>query len=159
MANAQKQEIKTEYLNGKSIRKLSAEFGVPRSTIELWVRKEGWTAQREVKTYKAAVRIQPDKAVKATKASLNALIGAEQEVANLLLKCIQEKAEQGGLNASEVRSYFASLESYQKVMHIKSAEDLKEQEARIRNLEKQLEVDQVQSVEVVLSNDVKDYSN
>lgn len=135
-------KIKTEYITtGTSYRKLAEKYGVGASTLFARASKEQWVEERERHKNKTIAK------------TLNA-IGSQQAqraarlqtVADKLLCKIEDAVDD--LNMAELfmdkqalRQITGALKDLKDVQMIRSDADLREQEARIRNLQKQAERD------------------
>ena len=133
-------KIKTEYITtDTSYRKLAQKYGVGLQTICNRSKAEGWIEQREQHENKTVTK------------TLNAISNAQanraarlQGVADKLLCKIEDAVDD--LNMAELfmdkqalRQITGALKDLKDVQMIRSEADMREQEARIRNLQKQAE--------------------
>jgi uncharacterized protein YjcR len=135
--------IKTEYITDESTsyRKLAEKYGVSYTSIGERARKEGWAKERErflnktlSKTLNAIGKKQARQASRV------------QMVAEKLLSKIEAAVDD--LNMAELftdrtalKQITGALKDIKDIQMIKSDADLREQEARIKNLERQAEAD------------------
>ena len=135
--------IKTEYITDESTsyRKLAEKYGVSYTSIGEKARKEGWAKERErflnktlSKTLSAISKKQARQASRL------------QMVADKLLAKIEEAVDDLSMHElfmdrAALRQITGALKDIKEVQMVKSEADLREQEARIRNLERQAESD------------------
>lgn len=125
--------IRAEYIaGGTSYRKLAEKYGISRRTIEDKAKQEQWVKQKQAvcgktvaKTIEIISDVEADKAVKIN------------DVADKLLSRLDELAQQEFVTVSMIKEMSASLRYLKDVKGVKSDLDIKEQEARIKNLENQ----------------------
>ena len=43
-----KKAVREDYVNGYSVRMLASKYGVPKSTVNDWIKKYGWTQERTI---------------------------------------------------------------------------------------------------------------
>jgi uncharacterized protein YjcR len=135
--------IKTEYITDESTsyRKLAEKYGVSYTSIGERARKEGWAEERErflnktlSKTLNAISKKQAKRASRV------------QMVAAKLLKKIEAAVDDFNMHdlftdRTALKQITGALKDIKDIQMIKSDADLREQEARIRNLERQAEAD------------------
>lgn len=131
--------VKTEYITtNTSYRKLAAKYGVTHNTIGQKARKEGWIEEREryiaktmSKTLEAISDAQADRASRL------------RTVADKLLDKIESYVDSmdSSIDTQSCRQIAATLKDLKDIQMIKSDADMREQEARIANLQKQAEKD------------------
>jgi hypothetical protein len=136
-------QIKTEYITDSksSYRKLAEKYGVPFATLRRKAKEEEWPklrvqAEHKVST-KAINRVIDQKVDRATRL---------MNVTDKLLTKIEETVEELStasvvLDKSTLKQISGALKDIKDIQGIKSDRDIREQEARIRNLEKQAEDD------------------
>ena len=135
-------KIKTEYITtDTSYRKLAEKHGVGESTLFTRASKEKWVAQKEqhqsktvAKTLDAISKKQVDRAANLV------------SVADLLLAKVKSLVESDAEILSDTQSLkhiSGVLKDIKEIQMIKSDADLREQEARIKNLQRQAEKDEV----------------
>ena len=130
------QKIKTEYITtDTSYRKLAQKYGVNYRTICVRSKQEGWIEQREQHVNKTTTNI------------LNA-IGRQQvsraerlqSVADKLLMRVESLLEGDSellFDTQGMKHISGVLKDIKEIQMIRSDADMREQEARIKNLEKQ----------------------
>lgn len=130
------QAIKTEYITtDTSYRKLAQKYGVHYNAVANRAKQEGWISQRNqfcdrtvTKTVDAISDKQTDRATK--------LIS----VADLLLdkvKSIVEDRPELLVNTQSIKNLSGVLKDIKEIQMIRSDADMREQEARIANLQRQ----------------------
>lgn len=148
-------EIKAEYIaGGTSYRKLAEKYGVPRTTLERKAKEEKWTYLRRQAYGKAEAKMVDAISNDAAKKATNII-----EVADKLLDKIAEVISL--VNDTQGLKHISSaLKDIKDIKGIKSDVDLREQEARIRNLEKQAEADNNtdNEIKVTIEGDLDIYS-
>ena len=154
--------IKTEYITDESAsyRKLAEKYGVSYTSIGEKARKEGWAKERERFLNKTLSK------------TLNA-IGKKQAKRASRLQMVTEKLLdkiEAAVDDFDMRDLFTdrtalrqitgALKDIKDIQMVKSEADLREQEARIRNLERQADADdKVDSeITVVIEGDLGKYS-
>lgn len=153
-------KIKTEYITTEtSYRKLSEKYGVSYVTIGEKARKEGWRAERDKYLEKALTKtlnkLSSDRAKRAARlfaVTDKLLIKVEKAVESLDEECIDTQA---------FRQIAASLKDIKDIQMIKSDADMREQEARIKNLQRQAESEDGSAKEITvrIEGDLEKYSS
>ena len=148
--------IKAEYIaGGTSYRKLAEKYGVSFNTLKTHAVEEQWHKLRQQKDKKATTKMieklsdeDADKAVD--------IIG----VADKLLGKISELMDAIPLDTQSMKHLTSALKDLKEIKGFKSDADMREQEARIRNLEKQAEADNKSDndIKVVIEGSLEDYS-
>ena len=130
-------EIKAEYIaGGTSYRKLAEKYGVSFSTLKENARRGKWTELREKAQHKADTTFATLMGEK--QANRSAKI---DDVADKLLSKIEEMMAQEGLTTQGIKHLTSAIKDIKDVKGIKSDIDLKEQNARIDKLRKEIEAD------------------
>ena len=129
-------KIKAEYIaGGTSYRKLAEKYDVPRSNIERRAKAEKWSELRRQAEDKATAKmvdtISKNSAKKADKIV---------DAADKLLKKIADLAEMVG-DSQSIKQLSSALKDIKDIKGYKTDADIREQEARIKNLERQAEAD------------------
>ena len=143
------QKIKTEYITtDTSYRKLAQKHGVHYNAIANRAKQEGWISQRNqycdttvTKTVDAISNSQVDRASKLV------------SVADLLLdrvKNIVESKPELLANTQSIKNLSGVLKDIKEVQMIRSDADMREQEARIKKLQKEAEQEDT-NTEVVIT--------
>lgn len=147
--------IKTEYITtDTSYRKLAKKYGVSLNAIGNKSRQEGWVEDKEhfvnetvSKTIEKISEAQADRAKKI------------RTVADLLLDKVEKLINTLEGDTSAYRQIAATLKDIKDIQMIKSNADLREQEARIKNLEKQAEKDdESKDIVVKIVTEAEEYS-
>lgn len=129
-------KIKAEYIaGGTSYRKLAEKYNVSFGTLRRVAEREGWTQKRAQVAHNVDTKIMEtvseDEAEKAT----NII-----DVADKLLKKIYDMLDED-YNTQNIKNLTSALKDLKEIKGYKSAIDLKEQEARIAKLRKEVEDD------------------
>ena len=133
-------KLKAEYIaGGTSYRKLAEKYGVSFNNLKNVAIKEGWAKLKEQAENKATTKmvnaISNDIAKKSTKIN---------DVADKLLDKISKMLDDfEGLDTQSIKHLTSSLKDIKDIKGIKSDIDLREQEARIDKLRKDVEADKV----------------
>ena len=135
-------KIKTEYITTDiSYRKLAQKYGVGESTLFTRASKEQWVEQKEqhrsktvAKTLDAVSKKQVGRAAK--------LISVADKLLDKVNSLLETDAEV--LNDTQAMKHISGvLKDIKEIQMIKSAADMREQDARIANLIKQAEKEEV----------------
>lgn len=132
--------IKTEYITtDTSYRELSQKYGVHYTNIAKRAKKEDWQQLRQQQTnttqtkmIQAVERRKVDRAAKLL------------DVSDLLLQKVRERVEALDaieMGSQEFRHLSATIKDIKEIQMIRSDADMREQEARIKNLQKQAETE------------------
>ena len=142
--------IKTEYITtDTSYRKLAKKYGVSYTAVGSKARKEGWIEERD--------RFVAKTVSKTIEKISNAQAGRAarlQTVADKLLTKIEKAVdalEDDTLETQQFRQIAASLKDIKDIQMIRSDADMREQEARIANLQKQASKDDNAAKEVTIT--------
>lgn len=142
-------KIKTEYITSDtSYRKLADKYGISHNVIGARAVKEGWVELRKQHTDKTLTKTLS--AVSRRQASRAARI---QTIADKVLDKIEAAVDSFDmrelmLDKQALRQITGALKDIKDVQMIRSEIDVREQEARIRNLERQAEADTVQEINI-----------
>lgn len=132
-------KIKTEYItdSNSSYRRLAEKYEVSFNTLQCRAKKEGWAklkrqAQDKItkKTIDKDINKKVDRATRLMDVTDKLLIKIEEAVEELSTEGIV-------LDKSTLKQISGALKDIKEIQGIKSERDAREQEARIRNLEKQ----------------------
>lgn len=132
--------IKTEYITtNTSYRELSQKYGVHYTNIAKRASKEDWQHLRQqqanttqTKMQQAVERRKVDRATKLL------------DVSDMLLQKVRERVEALDaieMGSQEFRHLSATIKDLKEIQMIRSDADMREQEARIKNLQKQAEAE------------------
>lgn len=142
-------ELKTEYITtDTSYRKLAEKYGVSRGQIQRRATDENWPdlkSQFDTKTVSDAVN--------AVSKKFTARAKRLQDVTDKLLDKIELTIENidGFKSSRAVKDVSDALKNVKDIMMVKADIDIREQEARIANLQKQAEKEDKQSRDVVIT--------
>lgn len=153
------QKIKTEYITtNTSYRKLAQKHGIDQATVARRAKKEGWVDERQryiswtqAKIIESIGGQQADRAVRL------------QTVADKLLGKVEgllDSLDPVELDTQAMKHISGVLKDIKEIQMIRSDADMREQEARIANLERQAEKDDGKSrtVTVILEGALNDYA-
>lgn len=130
--------IETEYITtSTSYRKLADKYGIDQATIARRAKKDDWVGKRQhhISATQAKV-LAADTKQKVSRAEK--LMG----VSDMLLQKVRERVEALNpleMGSQEFRHLSATIKDLKEIQSIKSDADMREQEARIANLQKQAE--------------------
>lgn len=133
-------QIKAEYIaGGTSYRKLAKKYSVSFSTLRGIAEREKWTDLRAQAQHNADTKL-----VKSIGAKNGKYTVSINDVADKLLDKISAMMEQEGLTTQSIKHLTSAIKDIKEIKGIKSDIDLKEQEARIDKLRKEIEADKPQ---------------
>ena len=154
-------KIKTEYITTKtSYRKLASKYDVPLRTLTHRGKTEKWVEMREqhcsnvmTKTLKEA----EDKAVDYKSTLYDLAYKVAQDLVKFTTDYSISELVSLGVKPKDITGAIKDLED---VLHVKSEADLREQEARIANLQRQAAAseDTSKEITVVFQGDLNEYS-
>jgi uncharacterized protein YjcR len=125
-------KIKAEYIaGGTSYRKLAEKHGVSFNTLKTHAVEEQWHKLRQQKDEKATTKMIE---TISDKDAQNAV--SINNVADKLLEKIYEMLDMNVYNTQNIKNLTSALKDLKEIKGFKSDADMREQEARIRNLEK-----------------------
>lgn len=129
--------IKAEYIaGGTSYRKLAEKYGVSFSTLRKVAAKEQWTELRNRAGAKRDTKIVDSVSEKEAQKAIDII-----DVADKLLGKISELMDAIPLDTQSMKHLTSALKDLKEIKGVKSAIDLKEQEARIDKLRREAERD------------------
>ena len=151
------QAIKTEYITtDTSYRKLAQKYGVNVTNIAKKASAENWVEQRKQyvtkKQSKTLEKISQQEANRAAKI---------HSVADKLLLKIEAMVEsEEPLDTKGIRALTAAVKDLKEIQSVRSEMDKQEQEARIANLRKQADKEDVNTepIKVIIGDDLNEYS-
>lgn len=127
--------IRAEYIAGDtSYRKLAEKYGVSFNTLKTRAIEEQWYKQRQQKEHRTATKIVESLSDKEVKTVIGIM-----DVADQLLAKISELINTVPVESQAIKQLTSALKDLRDIKGIKTEADMREQEARIRNLEKQLQ--------------------
>lgn len=137
--------IKAEYIaGGTSYRKLAEKYGVSFSTLRKVAAKEQWTALRNKAGAKRDTKIVDSVSEKEAKKAVDII-----DVADKLLEKIEEIAEKVA-DVDSIKKLTSAIKDLKDIKGIKSDADMREQEARIKKLQKEAENDDVNDMPTLI---------
>ena len=143
-------KIKTEYITtGTSYRELSKKYGVHYTNIAKKAKKEDWQQLRQQQTNTTQTKMI--EAVERRKVDRAARL---QSVADKLLDKVEALVETGDfltMNSQSMKHISGVLKDIKEIQMIRSDADMREQEARIKNLQKQADKEESQSKDVTIT--------
>ena len=147
--------IKAEYIaGGTSYRKLAEKYGVSFNTLKTHAVEEQWHKLRQQKDKKATTKIIETISDQEAEKAINII-----SVADKLLGKISELMDAIPLDTQSMKHLTSALKDLKEIKGFKSEADMREQEARIRNLEKQAETDNTsKDIEVQFGSEAEEYS-
>ncbi len=127
-------KIKAEYIaGGTSYRKLCEKYGVSRTTLQRKAKDENWLTLRSQAEAKTETKIIEAVSDDASENAVNII-----NVADKLLGKIYEMLDADlPYNTQNIKNLTSALKDLKEIKGFKSEADMREQEARIKNLEKQ----------------------
>lgn len=148
-------KIKAEYIaGGTSYRKLAEKHGVSFNTLKTRATEEQWYKLRQQKDNKTTTKIVETISTKQAEEAVDII-----DVANKLLEKIVEVMGVVG-TTQDIRHLTSALKDLREIKGVKSDRDIREQEARIRNLEKQAETEQKDNeIRVVIESNLDEFSS
>ena len=138
-------KIRTEYIaGGTSYRKLSEKHGVSFNTLKTHAVEEQWYKLRQQKDKKATTKAVESISAMEAKRATNII-----DVADKLIGKIAEMLDHdASYNTQNIKNLTSALKDLKEIKGFKSAADMREQEARIKNLEKQAMADDNELTEI-----------
>ena len=138
-------KLKAEYISGgTSYRKLTEKYKVPLSTLKRVAKNEGWVELRTQAQNKSNTEIIKKVSKENSKNAKKIL----QATTKLLDKIISSIEERKNLTGQEIKQYTSALKDLRDIIGMKSEADMAEQEARIANLNKQLNSDKCDNITI-----------
>lgn len=146
--------IKAEYIaGGTSYRKLAKKYNVSLTTLQRISAKENWIGLRQQAEIKTETKIVEK--VSSTKAKTDIKIN---EVADKLLDKIAEIIECVDTPVG-IKDISTAIKNIKDIKGCKSDADIREQEARIKKLEKEAEKEEKDTeIKIVIGDDAEDFS-
>ena len=148
--------IKAEYIaGGTSYRKLAEKYGVPRTTLERKAKDEKWADLRRQADGKAEAKI--------IDAISDKTANIDTKYFDIVDKLLDRASEVIELmpewSVASLKDMATTMKYLKECKGVKSDADMREQEARIRNLEKQAETDNTsKDIEVQFGTEAEEYS-
>ena len=149
--------IKKEYIaGGTSYRKLVDKYGVSLTTLQRVAKKENWQALRKQTEDKTNTKIVESVSNEQSKVN----IGINEVAEKLIAKMNETIDKLTVIDGQTIKHFTSALKDLKDIKGLKSEADLREQEARIRNLERQAEADNNDNkeIKVVIEGNLENYS-
>ena len=128
-------KAKAEYIaGGISYRKLAEKYGVSFSIIRRAAERENWTDLKAQAEQKANTKIVESVAKQNGTHTVSVI-----DVADKLLNKIEKLIDTEKLTITHIKDLTSAIKNLKEIKGIKSDIDLKEQNARIKKLEKEIE--------------------
>lgn len=153
-------KVKTEYITTNiSYRKLAKKHDIPFNTLQCRAKKEAWVELRK-RHQDNVVAKSVEKAEENAVDYKSAIYDLAYKVATQLNELTDNNTLAGlvrmGIKPRDITGAIKDLED---ALHIKSMSDMREQEARIKNLQKQAADDTApKTITVQIQGDASDYS-
>ncbi len=147
--------IKAEYIaGGTSYRKLAEKYGVSFNTLKTRAKDEQWFKLRQQKEHRTTTKIVESLSDKDAEKAIDII-----DVANKLLSKISELVDEVPLDTQSIKHLTSAVKDLKEIKGFKSDADMREQEARIRNLEKSADTDDTsKNIEVHIASEAEEYS-
>ena len=150
-------KIKAEYIaGGTSYRKLAKKYNIHESALTRIAIKEKWAEARKQAKSKTEAEIINSVSKENAKTGLKI-----NQVANKLIAKLDASIDKlDVIDGGSLKSYTSALKDLKEITNSKSDIDLREQEARIRKLEKEAEKDEKDNEIVVIigNEETEEYS-
>ena len=149
-------KIEAEYITtDTSYRKLADKYGVDQATIARRAKKHDWVSKRQHHADKTQAKILTADTQKKVDR-----VGRLMTVADKLLKKVEQAVDHEELmSANAIKNLSDAMKNIRETQMIRSEADMREQEARIRNLEKQAQVEETdKEITVTIVGDLEAYS-
>ena len=149
-------KIEAEYITtDTSYRKLADKYGVDQATIARRAKKHDWVSKRQHHADKTQAKILTADTQKKVDRTARLMT-----VADKLLKKVEQAVDHEELmSANAIKNLSDALKNIRETQMIRSEADMREQEARIRNLEKQAQVEETdKEIKVTIVGDLEAYS-
>ena len=145
-------KIKREYIQGDtSYRKLADKYNVPFGTLRKVAAKEKWRELRDKTRQKADTKIVEAEAENQAQ-RMTRLLSVTDKLLDAVEKAVNEfSTEELLLDKSTLKSLSGAIKDIKEIQGIKSAIDIREQEARIANLRKNAESDDNKPNEITIT--------
>ena len=144
--------LKREYIQGNtSYRKLAEKYSVPFGTLRKVAAKENWRDLRDKTRQKADTKIVESEANRQAE-RMSRLLSVTDRLLDAVEKAVDGfNAEELMLDKSALKSLSGAIKDIKEIQGIKSAIDIREQEARIANLQKQAQAEDNKPNEITIT--------
>ena len=155
-------KLKTEYITtDTSYRKLSAKYGITHNTIYRKAKEEGWIQQKRQfvdRTFTETMEEAQDRAVDRYTRLTNVADKLLDKI-EAAVDALDEEAALKLLSSTTLRSLLGALKDIKEIQSLKGDRDLKEQDARIRKLEREADGEtEDKEIKIVFSSDMERWS-
>ena len=152
-------KIKTEYITtNTSYRKLADKYGIDQATIARKAKKEDWVSKRQQNASRTQAKIVNAISDKQADRAANLI-----SVSDLLLTKVKDLLETNAevlADTQSMKHISGVLKDIKEIQMIKSDADLREQEARIKKLQKEAEEENANNepIKVIIEGGASEYS-
>lgn len=155
MTDELREQLKTEYiLTGISLRKLADKYGIPRGTVTRIASTERWYTLRQAESPESVKKHVLPSGEPIIQATMDAARKITEATDKLMVKVYQLLDLDEPLSPRDLKSISGALLDAKILYNVKSDAERREQEARIRQLEKSVEEKQQEdkTITVVFGN-------
>lgn len=152
--------IKTEYITDEhsSYRKLAEKYDVPLTTLAAKAKKEKWSDRKKQHNDKIVTKtVEKDEKNKVDR--MARLMTVTDKLLNKIEQTVDHLTEADIIiEKSTLKQISGALKDIKEIQGAKTERDIREQEARIRNLEKQAqEEDKKDNITVIFASDMDEF--
>jgi transposase-like protein len=145
-----KSQVREDYLRGFSVRMLAAKYGVPKSTVNDWIKKYGWVQEAKPRTIKEMLESgqeEPDKEPDSRTVSEPLPVSEDYAMLRVYTVKLLKKADDlldldDALAPRDLKSLSSMLLDVRTLLNVLSPREAAEQEMRLAALRKQAEKDE-----------------
>lgn len=148
--------IKAEYIaGGTSYRKLAEKYGITLAVLRNVAEREEWVKLKAQVQHKTNTKLVESISTKNTERAVTII-----SVADKLLEKALELAEMGITDTQGLKHLTSALKDLKEIKGLKSDADMREQEARIAKLRKEVEDESKENneIRVTIESDLDEYS-
>lgn len=149
-------KIKAEYIaGGTSYRKLAEKYEVKLSALRNVAEKEKWVELKAQAQHKTNIKIIDSVSNKEAKKAVNII-----DVADKLLDKISEIIDEVVTDTQSIKHLTSALKDLKEIKGFKSDADMREQEARIAKLQREVDAgsELPENITVTIKGDLDEYS-